>query len=209
MLVLTRRPNEKIIFPNLGVTVEILRVSGRAVCVGVEAPRDVRILRDELADQAPDTPPAESPAIREARHALRNRLNAANLALHLVRRQLELGRVVEAEDTIEKALHELSQLDQDVGQLGKRPDDRRAGHRPRALLVEDDANESELLAGYLRMSGYEVHTVGNGQEALDFLDAEPRPDVVLLDMRMPHLDGPGTVSSIRLQPSASMVATTG
>jgi carbon storage regulator CsrA len=201
VLVLSRRLNEKIVFPNLGITVQILRVSGKAVCVGVDAPRDVRILRDELADHGPASPPAEDLNQRDLRHALRNRLNSANLALHLVRRQLELGRTTDAEGTIEKALGELSQLDRDVSQVGGKSLDRQAAGQPRALLVEDDANESQLLAGYLRMSGYEVHTVGNGKEALQFLAEERLPDVVLLDMRMPQLDGPGTISSIRQTPA--------
>ena len=200
MLVLSRRPNEKIVFPNLGITVQILRVSGKAVCVGVEAPRDVRILRDELPDHGPEVPAAEDQKLRDLRHALRNRLNSANLALHLVRRQLQLGRTGEAESTIDKALGELSKLDRDVGQIGGESAARDGAARPRALLVEDDANESELLAGYLRMSGYDVHTVGDGQEALQFLAEERLPDVVLLDMRMPKLDGPSTVSSIRQRP---------
>lgn len=200
MLVLSRRPNEKIVFPNLGITVEILRISGRAVCVGVDAPREVRILRDELPDRGSDTTPAEDQKLRELRHALRNRLNSANLALHLVRRQLQLGRTIDAEATIEKALGELGKLDEDVSQIGGKSAARNVGERPRALLVEDDANESELLAGYLRMSGYDVHTVGDGEEALQVLMAQPRPDVVLLDMRMPKLNGPDTVSSIRQRP---------
>jgi carbon storage regulator CsrA len=200
MLVLSRRPDERIVFPNLGISIQILRVSGKAVCVGIDAPREVRVLRDELADHQRHAPAAESQDLRELRHALRNRLNSANLALHVVRRQLELGRTADAEATIEKALGELSQLDRDVGQIGKRPQSPDESPRPSALLVEDDANESELLAGYLRMSGYEVHTVGNGREALQFLTVQRRPDVVLLDMRMPELDGPGTVSSIRQRP---------
>src|SRR5437868_4910960 len=39
MLVLARRPEEKILFPTLGITIEILRVTGQVVRVGVEAPR--------------------------------------------------------------------------------------------------------------------------------------------------------------------------
>jgi carbon storage regulator CsrA len=199
MLVLSRRPDEKIVFPNLGITVQILRVSGKSVSVGIEAPREVRILRDELPDRPSEAPTDDEQQLRELRHALRNRLNAANLALHLVRRQLQLGRSKDAEATIDKALQELSKLDQDVGQIGGAAAPSNAT-RPRALLVEDDANESELLAGYLRMSGYDVHTVGDGQEALQYLAEQRLPDVVLLDMRMPKLDGPSTVSSIRQRP---------
>ncbi len=198
MLVLSRRPSEKVVFPSLGITVEILRVSGKAVSVGIDAPRDVRILRDEL----PDLDPVESAVDhqREVRHALRNRLHAANLALHLARRQLQVGHAADAESTLEEALGELGKLDHMVRQGGENSSACANADRRRALLVEDDVNECELLAGYLRMSGYVVDTVCNGEEALRFLAEQPQPDVVLLDMRMPVLDGPATVSSIRRCP---------
>jgi CheY-like chemotaxis protein len=70
----------------------------------------------------------------------------------------------------------------------------------RALLVEDNANESNLLAGYLRMTGFEVETAGDGADALDYLHSHDRPDVVLLDMLMPRCDGPTTVGRIRRDP---------
>src|SRR5438045_3918509 len=99
MLVLTRRPEEKIVFPNLGVTVKILRVQGSAVRVGVEAPPDVRVLRNELAD-----PIAERAAVPRLSHALRNRLNSVNLSLHLLQRQLGQGQFGAAEATLAGAL---------------------------------------------------------------------------------------------------------
>jgi carbon storage regulator CsrA len=200
MLVLSRRPSEKVVFPSLGIAVEILRVSGRAVTIGVDAPRNVRILRDELSAHGPEVPPAGDDPSRELRHALRNRLHAANLALHLARRQLQIGRTTDAESTLEKALGELGKLDRVVSQSGDKSPAHANGDQRRALVVEDDVNECQLLAGYLRMSGYVVDTVGNGQEALRFLAEQRQPDVVLLDMRMPLLDGPTTVSSIRQHP---------
>lgn len=48
MLVLTRKVKEKIVLPGLGITIEIVRVSGNAVRIGVEAPEDVKILREEV-----------------------------------------------------------------------------------------------------------------------------------------------------------------
>jgi CheY-like chemotaxis protein len=50
------------------------------------------------------------------------------------------------------------------------------------------------------MSGFDVDTAGNGRQAMDVLAHAPRPDVVVLDMRMPQLDGPSTVFSIRRSP---------
>jgi CheY-like chemotaxis protein len=70
----------------------------------------------------------------------------------------------------------------------------------RALLVEDDPNERELLAGLLGMNGCECATAADGVEALDYLASHERPDVVLLDMMMPRCDGPSTLRAIRSQP---------
>jgi DNA-binding response OmpR family regulator len=71
----------------------------------------------------------------------------------------------------------------------------------KALLVEDDRNERELLAGFLRMSGLEVDTAGDGGDALDYLRSHDRPDVILLDMGLPRVDGPTTVREIRRDPA--------
>ena len=51
MLVLTRRPHEKIVLPGLHVTITVVAVKGGAVRIGIEAPADVRVLREELLDQ--------------------------------------------------------------------------------------------------------------------------------------------------------------
>jgi carbon storage regulator CsrA len=197
MLVLSRRQNEKIVFPHLGITVEILRISGSAVRVGIDAPRDVAVLREELAAE----PLAETErARRDFRHKLRNRLNAANLCLYLVQKQMEQHKPQEAERTLEKALTAFAALDLEIAEATRQPGLKLPKPALRALLVEDDANESELLAGLLRISGFEVATASDGDRALDYLSAHRRPDVVLLDMFMPRCDGPSTLSAIRSNP---------
>ena len=49
MLVLSRRPSQKILFPSVGISIEIIQTKGRTVRVGVAAPKHIRVLRDELA----------------------------------------------------------------------------------------------------------------------------------------------------------------
>jgi carbon storage regulator CsrA len=51
VLVLTRRPHEKIVLPGLHVTLQVVAVKGGVVRIGIEAPPDVRVLREELLDQ--------------------------------------------------------------------------------------------------------------------------------------------------------------
>ena len=56
------------------------------------------------------------------------------------------------------------------------------------LIVDDDKNISELLRLYLVKEGYETILAFDGEEALAVF-GEERPDLVLLDVMMPKLDG--------------------
>lgn len=58
----------------------------------------------------------------------------------------------------------------------------------RILVVDDEASARNALMRLLRHEGYEVVGAGNGREALDFLGTGS-PDLVLLDLMMPELDG--------------------
>jgi CheY-like chemotaxis protein len=57
------------------------------------------------------------------------------------------------------------------------------------LVVEDNDVAREGLAVVLRREGYAVALAADGRQALDYLDANPAPDLILLDMLMPVLDG--------------------
>jgi two-component system OmpR family response regulator len=58
----------------------------------------------------------------------------------------------------------------------------------RLLIVDDEDNLRSMLAAALRHHGFEVSTAENGRQALDQIPRE-RPDLVLLDVMMPDLDG--------------------
>ena len=51
MLVLSRRPEEEIVFPELGISVKVIRTKGNEVRLGITAPNSVRILRGELTEK--------------------------------------------------------------------------------------------------------------------------------------------------------------
>ncbi len=59
---------------------------------------------------------------------------------------------------------------------------------PMILIVEDEEQVRQLYAKFLEKKGYKVETAENGQKALDFL-SDNRPDLILLDMIMPELNG--------------------
>jgi CheY-like chemotaxis protein len=59
---------------------------------------------------------------------------------------------------------------------------------PRVLIVDDDEGVRRLLRLFLEASGYDTMCAANGREALDQM-RQDRPCLVLLDMKMPIMDG--------------------
>ena len=60
--------------------------------------------------------------------------------------------------------------------------------KKKILIVEDEESLLKLESILLTSKGYDVHGVGDGQAALDAL-AEIKPDLVLLDIMLPEIDG--------------------
>lgn len=196
MLVLSRRADQQILFPNLGITLRILQVKGKTVKVGIDAPENIRVIRPENFDPG-DLAEMQSVEGPVDRHHLRNRLNAISLGLRLLQKQIAAGMVHPADDTMRRVLAELGTLDQEVGAARTTLHSVASNREIRLLVVEDDDNERELLAGLLRLHGFSVDTAKDGREALDYLEAHDRPDLVLLDMKMPEFDGRYAIQRIR------------
>jgi carbon storage regulator CsrA len=136
MLVLSRRPDEKILLPTLGVTVHLIKVQGGSVKIGIEAPPEVKIHRQELLNRPIlDATGVPAPA----------------------------GRC-------------------------------------RSLIVEDDSQQRELLAGLLALYGCSCDTASDGLDALAYLTTHPRPDFVLLDLLMPRCNGGQMLHQVRGDP---------
>lgn len=205
MLVLSRRLSQKLVFPAIQTTVQIVSVKPGVVRLGIDAPDHITVFREEVlerndfqAECSTDPTIPESTA-KELMHLLNNRLNTSTVGLGLLRRQLERGLTAEMADTLDKIERSLKTVQERAAQLeSQRPT---LPLKRRALLVEDDRNECELLAGFLRMAGLDVHTAGDGGAALDYLNYKGKPDFMLLDMILPHCDGPTTVRTIRRNPS--------
>ncbi|MGA8643796.1 response regulator [Candidatus Binatus sp.] len=60
---------------------------------------------------------------------------------------------------------------------------------PDILVVEDDEDAREALVALLQMKGYHAVPAGNGREALDYLDQASAPELIILDLWMPVMDG--------------------
>jgi DNA-binding response OmpR family regulator len=68
--------------------------------------------------------------------------------------------------------------------------------RARVLVIDDDGDIRALVAGLLERAGYEVNEASDGRDGLRAVFSD-RPDLVLLDVTMPGLDGWATLERIR------------
>jgi signal transduction histidine kinase/CheY-like chemotaxis protein len=75
---------------------------------------------------------------------------------------------------------------------------RAAAPPTRVLLVEDDAVQRERMRGWLEGPQWAVREAANGREALDRLQ-QGKPDVILLDLMMPEMDGFAVVAALQKQ----------
>lgn len=66
----------------------------------------------------------------------------------------------------------------------------------RILIADDKPNGRELVRTILENDGYEVYEAGDGQQALDKA-RQVHPDLMILDLHMPVLDGFGAVEALR------------
>ncbi len=203
MLVLSRRESDKVLFPSLGISVEVLRVQGNKTRLGITAPADVPILRHEIADLkeiefAPGQQFSDN-RLQELVHAIRNRLEVASVNLNELHSSLDSVGNQSAQGLIEDLFRELQSLEREANRVLE-DSGVPVNHIPQALLVEDSATERQLLEAYLDLCGFNVTTAEDGQDALDYLSLHARPDVVLLDMMMPRIDGPAFIRTVRADP---------
>ena len=241
MLILTRKEDQSVVFPNCGIVVHVLSVKGRTIKLGFEAPKDIEVVRAELMSEA-GQPPLARPATAQRKiplndevHDLKNRLNTITLAIHTYNELKSRGLDAQADQIFNKLVDGLAEIDtawdfNDIGHVmessefyaSSKADDsksasplhsvslesgvsraRDSSSRPeskkplRLLVVDDDANERELLAGLLEMNGCQCMTAASGNEALQVIERCEKFDFALLDMHMPDRDGASTLRAIR------------
>ncbi len=76
--------------------------------------------------------------------------------------------------------------------------------RRRVLIVDDEASSRALIRDYLEMAGYEATEAVDGTEGLAKAESQ-RPDIILLDVRMPGLDGYEVCQGLKENPDTQHI----
>lgn len=67
------------------------------------------------------------------------------------------------------------------------------------VIADDEANIRSLVKLYLEAKGYQVFAANDGKQALEEIQQKKKPDLVILDIMMPEMDGPSVVAAMKDQ----------
>jgi CheY-like chemotaxis protein len=159
------------------------------------------------------------PKTRRFVHDLRNCLASMRAGASMLRRSASQPAIVEkVADNLFLQVQEM--LDLMDGFVGRTPTPEKTSpdaapqehaNSLRVLIADDNPDAANTLATYLRLSGHRPVVAFDGSEALQ-LAAEERPDVMLVDLGMPTLNGFDVARNIRAQPwgnSVRLIAVSG
>lgn len=76
--------------------------------------------------------------------------------------------------------------------------------RKRVLIVEDNLVNRELVVDLLEAAGYEVEEAEDGTQVLEAVKAR-RPDLILMDMQLPHVDGLDATRALKADPDTQAI----
>jgi CheY-like chemotaxis protein len=158
-----------------------------------------------------NAPPATGtqlpPKTRRFVHDLRNCLASMRAGASVLRRSANQPAIVEkvADGMFEQVQQMLDLVDEFIGRPKVAPEMPSASTEPLKILIADDNTDAaNTLATYLRLSGHRPVVAFDGGEALQ-LAADEQPDVMLVDLTMPTLNGFDVARNIRAQPWGSSV----
>ncbi len=173
-------------------------------------------VRDTGSGIAPDMLPLVFDMFAQGQRTLDRAQGGLGIGLTVVRRVIELhgGRVEARSEGVGKGaefviwLPALS-LPADAARCV--PTEPAAARHARVLIVEDNVDAAESLSMLLELFGHQVHVAHNGADALEVIGRQP-PDVVIVDIGLPGMDGYEVARRIRALPTARttvLIALTG
>jgi PAS domain S-box-containing protein len=172
---------------------------------GRDGPEAVVSVRDNGIGIAPDQIPGLFQLYRQVEHSLGKAQGGLGIGLSLVKRLVELhgGRIEVRSEGLGKGSEFLVRL-RLVATTGPPPAAERIeapSPKPslRILVVDDNLDSAHTLARLLRLTGYEAHTAHDGGEAIEAAERY-RPDVIVLDISLPVMDGYDVARAIRSRP---------
>ncbi|MBM3965071.1 MAG: response regulator [Planctomycetes bacterium] len=223
MLILSRSAGDGIAFPELGLAIEILKIHGNRVQVGVKASDEIRVLRSELLERSKDVSPRDSSELHSAKrtpkrsqrnsgtpsshdsetirqHELRNRIHAVSLAMSIAEKHLERGDLQRAELALQKIVSKLVPvLEPEVRTVSESTpayNYRQNDASLNVLLVCENTMDRNLIAEILEVNHVDVRCLRNSSEAIAAM-LDRKPDIVLLDAAIPRRQGLSTIARIR------------
>jgi carbon storage regulator CsrA len=175
MLILGRRANQSIVFPNCGITVRILDVNGRVTKIGIEAPRNIEIMRGELAtvssgqhaldnsssNQSIAYEPASAPETANEMLQFGQRLAELKSSLHVFQQMRAAGNEARADEVLEELLNDLGRLDCDW--LKSQMDGEVSGRRNASEMVSESKTAYDYYAPQSQRPQYLLVIQSDGQ----------------------------------------------
>ena len=188
MLVLSRREKETVCFPNLGIAVEVVRIKGNTVRLGIDAPRKIRAVRGEL--EVYDNPGLNPVRFEDDESIeIQQNLDAANLAIHLAQNQLRQGLSEHADEVLEQAIACMQKLEaclcgnQAPPQSSAAVRERTARYevdRDRVVMIVSTNPACPEISKRLDTRGYRAHLFDNSVQAIRFLSENLQPHGLLV-----------------------------
>jgi len=183
-----------------------------------EGDRIVLRIRDTGVGIVPDSLPHLFELFTQAPRSLDRSQGGLGVGLAVVRKLVEMhGGTVEAQSAGpgkgSEFIVRLPVLSSPTGrsQILSKEGDERSGSGWRVLVVDDNVDSADSIAMLLQVSGHEVRVVYSGQDALD-MAGKYQPDIVLLDIGLPVMDGYEVARRLRNHPElkeVKLIAVTG
>ena len=226
MLILGRRINQTIVFPNCGITVRFLDVNGRVAKIGIEAPRHVEIMRGELAlasansesvantpmgYEQSNAPESELPVLQ-----FKQRLADIKASLHVFQQLRAARDEIGADKVLGQLLNDIAVLDSDwlggltdplnpnvpstvecVSEFQPIYHTRRSQAPIQVLIVNEPKNPAGFPLPFGTFHGYQVCSVNDRRTALHAISSNEAFDYIVCNGSPIEFDELELVRTIR------------